>query len=216
MSLMPLVKLIPRRYLAAQLRRPSGLLGRLVIAPALNRGNARENEAVREALRLGPEDRVLEVGFGGGGLIAIMLPALPRGHVSGADFSAEMVAYCARRFAAPIVGGAIDLVQAEVESLPFPSGSFDKACTANTIYFWAAPERAAAELFRVLKPGGRLVVGYSPRSAIIDLPTTRYGFTVYDQEDVEQLLRAAGFASIETLESGGRHGEFLCATGLRP
>ncbi len=68
---------VPRRFMAAQLRRPSGPFGRFVLAPKLNQTNAPLNRTVLAALDLGATDRVLEVGFGGGDLISRMLPLLP-------------------------------------------------------------------------------------------------------------------------------------------
>jgi hypothetical protein len=64
------IGLVPRKYLASQLRRPSGLVGKFLVAPILNRRNAALNVAVLEALELEASDRVLEVGFGGGDLMS--------------------------------------------------------------------------------------------------------------------------------------------------
>jgi len=105
-----------------------------------------------------------------------MLSAIPHGHMTGADFSRDMVGFCARRFGREVAAGSLDLVQAAVDDLPFPTASFSKACTVNTVYFWEQPEAAAAELFGVLGSGGRLVVGFSPREALESVPVTRHGF----------------------------------------
>jgi arsenite methyltransferase len=213
---MSLVNLVPRTFLAAQLRRPTGLFGRFLLAPALNRGNVTENRSVFETLRLAPDDRVLEVGFGGGELIAMMLPALPRGHVSGADFSPEMVRFCAGRFASAVAAGTVELVEAPIEALPFAAASFSKACTVNTVYFWERPEGAAAELFRVLEPGGRLVVGFSPPAALVRIPITRSGFRFFEVADVERFLSQAGFTPVSTIDVTESRAEFLCTVAVRP
>src|SRR6185503_14466392 len=54
-----------RPFLARQLARPSGLAG-LLMRPALNRVNARVNRTALDLLSLRPDDRLLDVGFGGG------------------------------------------------------------------------------------------------------------------------------------------------------
>ena len=75
---------------ATQLRRPSGRIAGLV-AWLLNRVNAPMNARTLALLDVGPDDRVLEVGFGGGALLASMATVATRGLVAGVDFSPEVV-----------------------------------------------------------------------------------------------------------------------------
>ena len=96
------------RFLASQLRKPSGLSGR-IIARILNRGNAPMNDLTVNVLQLTPDDQVLEVGFGGGDLIKRMIPLMPRGRIVGVDFSPEMTAMCSKRFGALVRAGRIEL-----------------------------------------------------------------------------------------------------------
>ena len=84
-------------FLAGQCRKPSGFFGRLLVGRLLSRGNAPMNELTKQLLDLVPDDRVLEVGFGGGDLIARMAPALGRGRIVGVDLSSDMTALCAKR-----------------------------------------------------------------------------------------------------------------------
>jgi arsenite methyltransferase len=191
-----ILNLVPKSYLARQLRRPTGLFGRLVIAPALNRGNARLNAAILEALDLGAGDRVLEVGFGGGDLIARMMESVSGLWITGADFSADMVSLCSRRFSSALEAGALSLHCVPVETLPLEDASVDKVCSANTIYFWPDPDAAVRELCRVISPGGRIVIGFAPRETLERLPISKYGFRAYDVEEVSSMLRSAGFADV--------------------
>jgi ubiquinone/menaquinone biosynthesis C-methylase UbiE len=108
-------------YLAAQLRRPSGLFGRHVLPRVLNRGNAPMNALTAELLDLVDDDHVLEVGFGGGDLLARLVPVVTRGRIVGVDFSPAMMALCERRFSAPIRAGHLALHCADVDALPCPS-----------------------------------------------------------------------------------------------
>jgi hypothetical protein len=86
----------------------------------------------------------------------------------------------------------------------------------NTICFWPEPRVALAELRRVLQGGGRLVVGFSPRSALEKLSFTRHGFRYYEPEDVRVLLEESGFTDIELTPGHGPRGEFVCATAIKP
>lgn len=210
-----LIDLVPRKYLAAQLRRPSGLVGRLLVAPILNRRNAVLNEAVLQSLGLEETDRVLEVGFGGGDLMSRVLPRISSGHLIGADFSQDMVELCARRFSSAIADGVLELVCASVEELPLAGCSVDKACTANTIYFWGDPVAAAVELHRVIAPGGRLVIGFAPRQTLERLPVTEHGFAMYEADEVRALLLEAGFDDVSIKVIDDPDGIECCATAFK-
>jgi ubiquinone/menaquinone biosynthesis C-methylase UbiE len=201
-------------FVGSQVRRPSGLVGRLLIR-VLNRGNAPMNALTVELLDLAPADRVLEVGFGGGDLINRMVPVITRGRISGADFSPEMAVLCTRRFGALVQAGRVDLACASVDHLPYPSGAFTKACTVNTIYFWPDPVAALGELRRTLEPGGRLVVCFNPRATAQKLPYTRHGFTLYDADQVRHLLEEARFRDVRLVAGSTRLGPFMCAVGTR-
>ena len=203
------------KFVASQLRKPSGLFGRLVVARVLNRGNAPMNELTVKLLQLRSDDQVLEVGFGGGDLINRLAPIVTRGRIVGVDFSPEMTALCARRFAELIKIGRIELRTASVADLPYASHAFTKACTVNTIYFWPDPVASLKELWRTLRKGGRLVVGFNTKATAEKLPYTRHGFTLYDPDQVEALLKQADFRDIQMMSGSTRLGQFVCAVGIK-
>jgi ubiquinone/menaquinone biosynthesis C-methylase UbiE len=210
-----LINLVPRKYLAAQLRRPSGLVGKFVVAPLLNRRNTVLNDAVLQSLGLEATDRVLEVGFGGGDLLSRELPLISAGHLIGVDFSQDMVDLCARRFSSAVASGMLEITCASVERLPLPDGSVDKACTVNAIYFWGDPEAAAAELHRVVAQGGRLVIGFAPRETLERLPVTQHGFAMYEVNEVRALLLGAGFDDVAVKVIEDPDGIDCCVTASR-
>lgn len=197
--------------IAGQLRKPSGLFGRVFVGRLVGRGNAPMNELTRQLLELAADDRVLEVGFGGGDLIARMAPALTRGRIVGVDFSPDMAALCAKRFAALVRAGRLELRCADVESLPYADGAFTKACTVNTIYFWPDPVAVLGEIRRTLRAGGRLAVTFNPPATARKLPYTKHGFALYEPEQVRALLADAGFRDVELVGGTTRLGEFCCA-----
>jgi protein-L-isoaspartate O-methyltransferase len=83
------------RFIARQLARPKGLLGRL-IARLMNQHNAKMNAFAVQLLQLTPSDRVLEIGFGGG----VSLPTLIKriGFVGGVDRSPDVISWAKARF----------------------------------------------------------------------------------------------------------------------
>ena len=81
--------------------------------------------------------------------------------VSGVDVSDEMVALARQR----LPEAADRLVRAELDALPFADATFD-AAVATGVLEYAGARPSLAELVRVLRPGGRLVVTYpNPRTA---------------------------------------------------
>lgn len=204
-----------RWLVSRQLRRPSGWFGRHVIAPRFTTLNAAINEATLLALELEPDDRVVEVGFGPGDLIAAVLERVPEGRVAGADFSADMVSVSRRRFRDQIAAGRVRIEQADVVGLPFDDAEFTKACTVNTVYFWPDLTAAFREIGRVLAEGASFVVSFSPRETMEGLGVAEDVFTLRDPEEVEAALAAAGFETREVRAGTGPSGEFVSVIARR-
>jgi len=202
-------------FIAGQLRKPSGLFGRLVVGRLLSRGNAPMNALTLERLDLVPDDRVLEIGFGGGDLIERTARVITDGRIVGVDFSPDMIALCEKRFASLVRAGRVELRCASVEALPYADETFTKACTVNTIYFWPDPLGALREIRRTLRPGGRVVVTFNPPATARKLPYTRHGFTLHEAEHVGTLLVDAGFRDVALATGSTRLGEFITAAGTR-
>ncbi|NUW39490.1 class I SAM-dependent methyltransferase [Nonomuraea rhodomycinica] len=101
-------------------------------------------------------DRVLDVGCGTGYLSRVLAPVVtPSGHVTGLDPSPAMIEYATRRAPANctyVVGAGQDL--------PFPDGSFDLVVSSLAVHHMPVEARPGAvrEMFRVLRPGGRLLI----------------------------------------------------------
>ncbi|HEX6377243.1 MAG TPA: class I SAM-dependent methyltransferase [Allosphingosinicella sp.] len=167
------------------------------------------------ALRLEREDWVLEVGFGGGGLLRSLLLGT-RGEVFGADVSETLIARSRARFARDVRRGRLHLYRASVDSLPLPPATVTKAVSVNSLYFWPEPDRAMAELARVLKPGGRLVLVFEPADELRKWPGHRFGFRLYEAAEIRRLMEAAGFGEVrETWGTGRKPDRFCCLSGER-
>lgn len=98
---------------------------------------------------------VLDAGCGDG---AFAVAAWAKGaRISGVDASQAMLEAAHTR--ALSNGAKVDLVHASVEELPFPAGTFDVVVMASVLCTIQDPLRAVSEAARVLRPGGRLVLG---------------------------------------------------------
>ncbi len=202
-------------FVARQLRQPSGFFGRHVAARFMSWANTDLNQRTLEAMSIEPSDRVLEIGPGPGDLMELIRWRATRGSVSGVDFSPDMIASCKKRFGHFIESGRIEIHCAKADALPFPSSTFNKACTVNTIYFWPDPAVEFAEVRRVLRPGGRLAVTFFPRDMIEKLGRHPL-FKTFSGDEVADLFRRAGFCDVRIIEGHERRGRFLCVVGARP
>lgn len=202
---------LPHRLIAAQLRQPSGRLGRWVMTRALNRGNAELIASVLDALALQPEHVFMDLGFGGG--LGLKLAALrTTAPLWAVDFSPDVVLEATRTFSALIGAGRMNVICADVADLPLRDGLVDAICSTNTLYFWPEPARGLASLRRVLRAGGTLALGYSGATKMRSFgPVTQHGFTLYEPGQVEALLRQAGFAKVRTTALAGTNtdGDYL-------
>ena len=139
-----------------------------------------------------PGDRALDIGCGGGYLARLLAAAVtPGGQVTGLDTSAPAIGYARKRAPANcsfVVGAAQDL--------PWPDRSFD--VVASTLAAHHIPETARqdafGEMYRVLRPGGALLVAdFRParrrHSLHWRVTARRHGSTV----PLEDLAAAAGF-----------------------
>jgi ubiquinone/menaquinone biosynthesis C-methylase UbiE len=183
------------RFIARQLSCPSGLPGRIV-GRLMNRRNARMNAFAVTQLELKPADRVLEIGFGGG----VTLPTLiaVAGSVTGLDRSQDAVNLANARFSTAVKAGRAQFWVGVVEALPFDSGYFTKVCTVNTVYFWKSLDQGFGEIFRVLAPRGRAVIGFLPKQRMDQLRMPSDIFTSRTPDEVRAALLGAGFRAVRT------------------
>ena len=177
-----------RAFMARQLRTPSGAFGRRVMGAMLNDGNRQLLDSVVNAVGAGPGARIVDVGFGGGYTLERLAPIVRPGRVAGVEISESMIDALRARSK-----DAFDLCFADAAALPFRDASLDRVLSVNTIYFWPDPARVLGEMHRVLKPGGRLALGYRPRALLRLHPVTWFGFRLYSDKRTTRLLKQAGF-----------------------
>ncbi len=187
-----------QKFLSKQLAHPSGWFGRFFTSRWLERINVRMNAFALECVALEHGDRVLEVGFGSGSLIEAMYKTGNCSHIAGLELSAEMIAFAEQRLAKAIAAKHVQLVQGQIENIPFAADSFSKVLSVNTLYFWTDTVAALRECHRVLSPGGQLVLCYNAKQDMQNWPGHVHGFTLYEATEVENMLSDAGFVELNT------------------
>ncbi len=117
-----------------------------------------KRHTVAEA-RVRPGHRVLDLAGGTGDLTKRFAELVgDRGEVVLADINAAMLAEGRRRLVDAGVTGNVSIVQADAEKLPFADRSFDRVCIAFGLRNVTHKDVALAEMYRVLKPGGRMLI----------------------------------------------------------
>lgn len=180
--------------LAGQLGNPHGVLGKGV-AFMLNRGNRRAIEAAVAATGVGAGQTVADLGFGGGAGLSLLLDRVGAdGVVHGIELSSDMLARARSAHARETASGRLRLAEGSLTALPLADDSLDAAITVNTVYFVPDLDAVCAELARVIRPGGRVVIGIGDPDAMAKLPFTPYGFTLRPVADVIAALEKSGCA----------------------
>lgn len=139
----------------------------------------------------GVRGRVLDAGCGTGGLLARLRAARPDLALAGVEWSSEAARRAARKTDVPIARGSIN-------ALPFADASFDAVVAADVLCHGAVdPAAALAEIHRVLRPGGMLV---------LNMPAYAWLLSAHDRQvhnvrrwtagATRAALRQAGFGGV--------------------
>ena len=122
------------------------------------------NAELIQTLGLSPGERILEAGCGTGVLCRMASPSiLPGGRIVGLDRSEDFISAARHKLAnrqEDRSGDEIPIrfVLGQAESMPFPKGGFDAAFAARLLLHTQDPQTVVAEMVRVIRPGGRLVL----------------------------------------------------------
>lgn len=132
-----------------------GLLETLWGEGYLSPGGPDEVNAVLEGVDLAG-GTVLDLGCGSGGITLALARDHGAGRVVGIDVEAPVLEQARRRAGNAGLSDRMDFVQVEPGPLPFPDEHFDLVFSKDSMVHIADKEALFADLFRVLKPGGRL------------------------------------------------------------
>lgn len=184
-------------YMARQYSNPSGIFGRFVMGAVLNRSNSRSNALVLSMMVVAPNDTVLEVGFGGGELLFKIATHFRCKAIVGVERSDEMVRRATRKAARIGKKQTVKLYKGVSDALPFPDRSFDHVCSVNTVYFWAELSKNLTEIYRVLRDGGDVLLGFGDALVLQNQGYAEKGFVLYTPDQVRASLIRCGFEIME-------------------
>jgi ubiquinone/menaquinone biosynthesis C-methylase UbiE len=175
---------------------------------------------VAETAAIGPGDAVVDVGFGFADQDMLWMERLAPARITGLNITSSQVALARDRVAARGMSDRIELLEASATKMPLPDASCDKVVGVECAFHFDTREDFFREAFRVLRPGGRLVLADVIRSHPDPRPFRRrvqdfnwkffmqkYAVPAANSDTCESYatkLAAAGFAGV-TVEPISEH-----------
>ena len=203
-------------FFSEQARKPSGPFGRFVMSIIFDQGNITVNTLMMDALDIQESDRILEIGFGTGKFLKQAARLLDTGCIEGIDFSSTMVKMAKRRNKKNIALGKVVIRQGDFEEDAYEDAGYDKVCSANTIYFWSHPDDVVRKIFRILKPGGRVVLTFEDAGQLEERQLDAGIFRIYRTREIEDMLRRNGFSGkIDSITRERKSQKFHCVVAIK-
>ena len=197
-------------------RKPEGFLGKIMVNGMNGGGHAAMANWALASVKIDADDRILDIGCGGGANIARLLQRTLQGSVTGIDFSLVSVQKSTKVNAKDIQEGRCRVLEGNVANLPFAEGSFDVVTAFETIYFWPDIEHCFNEVKKVLKPGGQFViVNESDGSGEMDAKWESMieGMHTYTPEEIRHHLTNVGFRDLNITVNEEKR--WLCVTARK-
>jgi methyltransferase len=160
---------------------------------------------------------ILDLGCGGGGNLERWLECYPDAHVSGIDHSPISVSIASGWNEKAIAQDRCEVILSSVYKLPFRDESFDAISSFESIYFWKNMDKALAEAYRVLKPGGVLIlaVTHDRESKCCSMIKKIHGARLYDEKELKAYLENAGFLKFRYIRAKKKSWRIaLCRKGI--
>ena len=184
----------------AQTRKPEGFLGKLMVGGMNGGGHAKLADWGLSHLDGNNPKKIAELGCGGGRNAKELLRRYPGAKLTALDYSEVSVEKTKKTNKTEIAAGRCTVVQGSVAELPFADGQFNLATAFETVYFWPGLEKCFAEVFRVLKPGGRfLICNESDGTDATSLKFEKMidGMKCYTAEELTAALKKAGLSEVQ-------------------
>lgn len=178
------------------MRKPKGKLGNIQLK-SMNKEHTPVSLWGLKHLDIQSDDVILDVGCGGG--ININRMAEKAKKVYGVDYSIESVKLSREVNREYIEQGKVEVLEGNVQSLPFDDESFDIVTAFETIYFWPDIEKCFGEVKRVIKPGGIFLIGMESNGSdnlVMKVSEKLIDMTVYNDDEVSQFLKNNDYSEI--------------------
>ncbi len=179
--------------------KPKGLGGSLMVN-MMNIGHSPMAEWGLKHIKINKNDISLDVGCGGGANIKKLLEKSPKGKVFGIDYSEVSVRKSKKVNKFAVERKHCEILQGNVQELPFANETFDLATAFETIYFWPDINEAFKQVYRVLKVSGTFMIcneSNGENSKEEKWTKIIQGMKIYNSGQVKKSLEGAGFTDIK-------------------
>jgi SAM-dependent methyltransferase len=174
---------------------PSGPLGWFSTRTVFPLTSGTLYQTMGDALDLQPDDELLDVGCGSGAFLAQQASHVRR--VAGIDLSDIQIDLAHRNLRDRLTAGTADIVKGDAGVLPWPDDTFTAATCMAAFEVFPDPAQVLAEVFRVLRPGGRAVMTIGERVPPDTQTDRRWGaLWVWSEDDVRDMVEQAGFTDV--------------------
>lgn len=113
---------------------------------------------IRELKKQPLGQTITDIGCGPGYLLQAIAQELPEKELTGVDISKEMIGRARTNFRSMGSGGRVEFRQGSAENLPFDDDTQDFIVSTFSLHHWVDPQHAFSEIYRVLKPGGQMLI----------------------------------------------------------
>jgi ubiquinone/menaquinone biosynthesis C-methylase UbiE len=180
----------------SQFAKPTGFFGK-ILAKGMARGHKEFYKNALKAINPKKDDEYLEIGFGSGIFIKKYMSHVSK--IAGIDHSEDMVALASDINRKLVESGKAEFRQGYASSLPWADNEFTVVAAIEVFFFLNETEKTLKEIFRVLKPGGRLIIemafnkddGVDHKRHI-----NKMNLKLYSGKEMKKLLNEAGFSDI--------------------
>lgn len=164
----------------------------------MNENHRPISEFAFESINVGENDKILDIGCGGGVNIEKFLK-LTANNVDGLDYSEVSLSQSVKRNKKAVEDGRCRVIKANVIKMPIEDGKYDLVSAFETIYFWPDIENAFKEVSRIIKTNGQFMIAQGTDGNHPDDEkwlSTVEGMKVYTADELKRYLLNAGFSSV--------------------
>ena len=203
-----------------QCSKPSGWLGRFTLW-RMNSSHSKLTDWGLAHISIEKHFTILDVGCGGGRTVGKLAAIATQGKVYGLDYSEESVA-ATKKLNAPSIGaGRVEVRLGSVSNLPLSDGMVDLVTAVETHFWWPNLPADMSEIFRVLKPGGKLTIiaevykgANTTVSRLAEKYASRTGMALLSADEHRELFVNAGYSDVQVIEK--RDKGWIFAMGRKP
>jgi len=180
----------------SQFAKPTGFFGK-ILAKGMARGHKEFYKNALKAINPKEDDEYLEIGFGSGIFIKKYMSHVSK--IAGIDYSEDMVKLASDINRKLVESGKAEFKQGYASSLPWADNEFTVVAAIEVFFFLNETEKTLKEIFRILKPGGRLIIemafnkddGVDHKRHI-----KKMNLKLYSGEEMKKLLKKTGFSDV--------------------